>query len=502
MTDTDTTCFYLNGDDVLSYLDSLLIYVCEITDCDNIYLGGYCDIVRFQLNLNESSIPFADHHHTISRMSPGTMSCLSPGSMIRLLLQHKLGYLYKTEKHSKQHRRHVNHYQYDEDDLLDIDVNALEITPTDFSEIICPALLTQVERAECVKKVDPTGMDGNIKSEKKLFQFAWLYATISILIISMCGLVGVAIVPLTKSSSYNYILMFLVAVAVGTLAGDALMHLLPHALTPHLDHGDDTLPTDHKNNEAVFLCAFAFLAAIFMFILEALLPILLTGNNRGHGHAHHHHHPPPKAGRTRRSSSIIHEEMTLEPGKIPERDQEADLNINMSDDHNGEKKVEGAPLSPIAFMVIIGDGLHNITDGLAIGAAFAYDPITGMATALAVLCHELPHELGDFALLLKTGMSIKRALILNVISSVLSLFGMAFGLVIAGIHTSLVRWIYAATAGTFLYIAMADLIPEMSREPEGKTMKSVLCQVSGILIGGLIMLTIALNEDRLRILFE
>lgn len=417
------------------------------------------------------------------------------------MLQHKLGYLYKTEKHSKQHRRHVNHYQYD--DLLDIDVNALEITPTDFSEIICPALLTQVERAECVKK-EPTGMDGNIKSEKKLFQFAWLYATISILIISMCGLVGVAIVPLTKSSSYNYILMFLVAVAVGTLAGDALMHLLPHALTPHLDHGDDTLPTDHKNNEAVFLCAFAFLAAIFMFILEALLPVLLTGNNqRGHSHHHHHHHPPPNPGRNRRSSSVIQEEMTLEPGKIPERDHEVDLKINIRDSMDeGKSQSGGAPLSPIAFMVIIGDGLHNITDGLAIGAAFAYDPITGMATALAVLCHELPHELGDFALLLKTGMSIKRALILNVISSVLSLVGMAFGLIIAGIHTSLVRWIYAATAGTFLYIAMADLIPEMSREPEGKTMKSVLCQVSGILIGGLIMLTIALNEDRLRILFE
>lgn len=125
-----------------------------------------------------------------------------------------------------------------------------------------------------------------------------------------------------------------------------------------------------------------------------------------------------------------------------------------------------------------------------------------MATALAVLCHELPHELGDFALLLKTGVSIKRALILNLISSVLSLVGMAFGLIVAGIHTSLVRWIYAGTAGTFLYIAFADLIPEMGREQEGKTLKATLCQVTGILLGGLIMLTIALNEDRLRILFE
>lgn len=407
----------------------------------------------------------------------------------------------QTKQQKPRNPRHVNHYQFDGDALQDYDVNDLSITPTDFVDILCPALLTQIERDECVVKKMPNtaGDRGGIKTEKKLFQFAWLYASISILIISMCGLVGVAIVPLMRSNSYNYILMFLVAIAIGTLAGDALMHLLPHALTPHLDHGDDTLPSDHKNDEAVYLCAFAFLAAVVMYVLETVLPMVLSG---GGGHHHHHSHNHSH-GRDRRSSSIIQEEMTLEPGRnfksADGAEGEQDLNLASKDILKGHQE---APLSPIAFMVIIGDGLHNLTDGLAIGAAFAFDPITGMATALAVLCHELPHELGDFALLLKTGVSIKRALILNVISSVLSLIGMAFGLFIAGIHTSMVRWVYAATAGTFLYIAMADLIPELSREPEGKTLKAVMCQVSGILIGGLIMLTIALNEDRLRILFE
>lgn len=434
--------------------------------------------------------------------------------MIRLLLQHRPEYLYRVDHRQQQQpqqqqerdRRHVNNYHLDEDELQELDVNALTITPTDFVDILCPAILTQIERDECLsteKRADISSSRETIKTEKKLFQFAWLYASISILIISMCGLVGVAIVPLMRSTSYNYILMFLVAVAIGTLAGDALMHLLPHALTPHLDHGDDTLAKNHNTDEAVYLCAFAFLAALVMYILETLLPLLLgrsVGHNHSHGHGHGH-----SAGRNRRSSSIVHEEMTLEPEKsYKSQEASGEPDLNLSGLHPDEimKSQQNAPLSPIAFMVIIGDGLHNITDGLAIGAAFAFDPITGMATALAVLCHELPHELGDFALLLKTGVSIKRALILNVISSVLSLFGMAFGLIIAGIHTSMVRWIYAATAGTFLYIAFVDLIPEMSREPEGKTFKSVLCQVAGILIGGLIMLTIALNEDRLRILFE
>lgn len=126
--------------------------------------------------------------------------------------------------------------------------------------------------------------------------------------------------------------------------------------------------------------------------------------------------------------------------------------------------------------------------------------VTGMATAFAVLCHELPHELGDFALLLQTGVSIKRAIFLNIVSSVLSIIGMVVGLVVAGIHGGFVRWIYAGTAGTFLYIALADLVPELGRS--AKTLKNALLQIGGIFAGGIIMLVIALNEERLKFLFE
>lgn len=301
------------------------------------------------------------------------MSCLSPSAMSRLLVQHK-GYLYKVDRE----KRHVSYYHYDDaDDLGDMDVNDLAITPVEFIDILCPALLSQIERGDCVMKRKSSGTEG-ITSEKKLFQFAWLYATISILIISMCGLIGVAIVPLTKSSSYDYILRFLVAVAIGTLAGDALMHLLPHALTPHLDHGDDTIPEDnktgHKNDEPVFLCAFAFLAAVLMYILETMLPLLYQ--MAGHNHSHHSHaHNDRVHPRGRRSSSIIQEEMTLEPGhpfKRVDGDNEPELNMPSMTQDDIIKKPTDMQLSPIAFMVIIGDGLHNITDGLAIGKLFLF----------------------------------------------------------------------------------------------------------------------------------
>ena len=69
-------------------------------------------------------------------------------------------------------------------------------------------------------------------------------------------------------------------------------------------------------------------------------------------------------------------------------------------------------------MVIFGDGMHNVADGLALGAAFCDGAVSGIATSIAILCHELPHEIGDFAMLLKAGMSVKQAVFYNVLRSV------------------------------------------------------------------------------------
>merc|ERR1719427_595226 len=118
-------------------------------------------------------------------------------------------------------------------------------------------------------------------------------------------------------------------------------------------------------------------------------------------------------------------------------------------------------ISSVAWMVILGDGMHNLADGLAIGAAFASGNLSGMSTSLAVLCHELPHEIGDFAMLLKAGMSIKQAIFFNVISSILAFIGMVTGLLL-GTISNVTPWIFTATAGIFLYVALVDMVPELS----------------------------------------
>lgn len=253
--------------------------------------------------------------------------------------------------------------------------------------------------------------------------------------------------------------------------------------------GDDT----NSNNDIIWLMACAFGTALGMFILETMLPLLSGDGNKSdgshHGHSHHSHQQKINSGIAAQGTELS--AMLQQPTNT--ETAESDL-----------KKIKHKPLSPVAFMVLLGDGLHNITDGMAIGAAFAVDPVTGMATAFAVLCHELPHELGDFALLLQTGVTLRKALVFNVFSSVLSVLGMVAGLLIAGWQTSVVRWIYAGTAGTFLYIAMADLLPEMRRVEEGERIGFRRCciQVVGVAIGGGIMLAIALYEHKLRILFE
>lgn len=298
---------------------------------------------------------------------------------------------------------------------------------------------------------------------------AWLYASISIIIISASGLLGVAIVPFSRSPAYPQLLRFLVALAVGTLCGDALMHLLPHALMPHdHSHGTSSSPEDHHT--PMYKCGLTFLTILLFYALEALLPIFNNGlnlHNHGHGNGHGHAHE-------------------LKP----------ELGSMLTTVENNTKK----EFSPIALMIILGDSLHNLTDGLAIGAAFSNDSVTGIATSIAVLCHELPHEFGDFAVLLRVGYSVKRVLYFNVMSSILSFIGMAIGLLVTSGHAAASQWIYAATAGSFLYIALADLVPEMA-EGNKNILSSTLTQICGISLGGAIMLLIALNEDSLRLLF-
>lgn len=340
----------------------------------------------------------------------------------------------------------------------------ITINPKTFLEM-CPALVYQLDQRSCYKTDAPTP-----KLERV---WTWVYASLSILIISATGLLGVAIVPMLKSVIFSHVIHFLVAVAVGTLCGDALLHLLPHALK---SNGFPNEP--QEETEVVLKCSVTFLTILIFYSVEAIMQTI----NGGHSHSHD---VPNK---------------TVEELKVESTKQIEPIELGAMMPGSPPPPVE-RPMTSTALMVIVGDGLHNLTDGLAIGAAFSGDPVTGFATALAVFCHELPHELGDFAVLLRSGMSIKRALYYNLLSSALSFMGMAGGIWLAEDHESASQWIYAATAGTFFYIALADLVPEINENNKGKSVHLVLA-ILGFLTGGIIMLLIALHEDSIQYLFR
>ena len=108
-------------------------------------------------------------------------------------------------------------------------------------------------------------------------------------------------------------------------------------------------------------------------------------------------------------------------------------------------------------MIIIGDGIHNIADGLAIGAAFAENVLFGVTTTIAIACHELPTELGEYMVLIESGFTFRRALLFNFISACTAIAGFFIGASIAENESARI-WIFVITAGTFTYIALVDLV--------------------------------------------
>lgn len=114
-------------------------------------------------------------------------------------------------------------------------------------------------------------------------------------------------------------------------------------------------------------------------------------------------------------------------------------------------------------MIVVGDGLHNFVDGVLIAAAFLADPALGWTTAIAILAHELPQEIGDFMVLLSAGVSKARALVLNALSGgAMVLGGMAGHFALDGAQSA-VPYVLVVAAASFIYIAVADLVPELHR---------------------------------------
>lgn len=136
---------------------------------------------------------------------------------------------------------------------------------------------------------------------------------------------------------------------------------------------------------------------------------------------------------------------------------------------------------PIAArMVIVGDAIHNLIDGAIIASSFLIDPRVGVSVTAAILLHEIPQELGDFGILIRGGYSMKRALAINAMTATTAVIGAILAYFFLEAAPAIQSYLVPLTAGGFLYIALADLIPQLH---EHVSFKETLGQIALLMLG-------------------
>jgi zinc and cadmium transporter len=231
---------------------------------------------------------------------------------------------------------------------------------------------------------------------------------------------------LVPEAKRSHVLPHLVSFATGALLGAALLGLLPHAV-------------QEAGIEGVHTIGLTILFGILVFfILEKFVLWRHCHVEVCEGHDDHGHAPQEQ----------------------------------VTDQHRDAAS---------AKLVLMGDGFHNALDGVLIAAAFMTDVHLGIVTALAVIVHEIPQEVGDLAILLHGGMSRGKALLLNLLTSLTSVVGGVIAFFALGTALKFLPYALALAASSFLYIAVADLIPGLHRRVDpGSGVKQIVLIVAGV----------------------
>ncbi|XP_054169350.1 zinc transporter ZIP12-like [Oppia nitens] len=326
-----------------------------------------------------------------------------------------------------------------------------------------------------------------------------------------------------------------IGVSFGTLAGDALLHLIPHALgihsheEPSNETDDDHQKHNHSHNDGdnvnimlnipnFFWYQLCVLGAIYgLFLFELIINAIYSENTEEGHHGHSHTLKPdfnrnittPSEGSVTvpTKDSQIHltsycdSSTTLDTNSVGTVKSTENLTLDKIK-HQNEVILEGNSvvwgMTPLAMMITLGDAIHNFGDGLAIGVAFTSGLAGGISTSLAVLCHEIPHELGDFAVLLSTGLSVKKAAFINFVSALTAFIGLYIGIML-GTDSRSQNWVLATCAGIFLYVALTNMLPELKQKSKtNRPYLMIAVKNFGVLLGIVLMAIIAIFEDKFR----
>ncbi|XP_071943352.1 metal cation symporter ZIP14-like [Antedon mediterranea] len=358
-------------------------------------------------------------------------------------------------------------------------------------QLICPSLIQQLLNSTCDHHHDEETSEG----PDNLSVYGW--GTLSVLIISLLSLVGAATIPMLNSSTYDKVLQVFIALAIGTMSGDAFLHLMPEALGlhSHEEGAEDTAQNVLWKNLTVVISLYVF------FLFEKGSASLLGG---GHSHSHRHGPSvsPPVNKEVQENGNCYETNKGFQEDVIDEKDDVTGkdiVSLSMNEGGTSEKKKiddKNGGINSLNAMILIGDGIHNLMDGLAIGVAFTASITVGLSTCIAVVFHELPHELGDFAVLVNNGLSVKKALLCNFGTACMAFFGLYIG-IIAGEGTAIHQWVFAVTAGMFIYVSLVDLMPELDHTKSDNPGQTFLLQNIGLVLGWSMMVLIAYFEGQL-----
>jgi len=234
-----------------------------------------------------------------------------------------------------------------------------------------------------------------------------LYIILATLAVSAISFIGVVGLAISKKN-LDKILLVLVALAGGSLLGGAFLHLIPEAIH-EIGH-------DHEH-----------LHMIFNFVIVGFLIFLLVEQGLHWHHCHTGDH------------------------------EESDCRVK-------------AHKKPISKMILVGDAVHNLIDGLIIAASFMVNPLVGIVTTVAVALHEIPQEIGDFGVLVYGGYKKTRALLFNFLSGLTAVLGGVIGYFFAEAAENAILYLLPIAAGGFIYIAASDLVPEIKHGERGVRM--------------------------------
>lgn len=291
-----------------------------------------------------------------------------------------------------------------------------------------------------------------------------------IIVFSLLGgvlsVIAASIFLLIKDEYQRKILPHTVSFAIGALLGAALLAILPHAINVN------------ENVDIHDLGLTLLIGLLVFFLLEKM--VLWR-------HCHSSHcevHTPSNiidSGEVHTPSNIIESGEVHTPSNMLDSDEghshrEAQNKTHShGHSHHHEKDASG-------ILILIGDAVHNLVDGVLIAAAFMTDLHLGIVTAMAVAAHEIPQEIGDFAILLNSGFKRGKALLFNILASMATLIGAVLAYFSLQSMQDALPYILAIAASSFIYIAVADLIPSLHKRTElHETIKQITLIALGVM---------------------